>query len=568
MDVDGGAAVGLLGRSVGNSGSVNDESGVRVAVPSITVWHPASAAAAASIAAALSRVLIGFQPNQLWRRTRVLGHAGFMRTPGNLDAQIHETHTGLVVLLGERAYKAKKAVKTDFLDFSTVAQRSRALHHEVTLNRRLAPQSYLGVGEFTMPGGSQAEPVIVMRRYPDSARLTTLVAQGKPLAGELREIAGTLAVFHRDARRGPEIDTQGSPAAVWERWDQNLTELRRHADVVFAGADLDEIGGLAQRFLAGRSALMAQRIAQGRIVDGHADLLTDDIFCMPEGPAMLDCLEFDDRLRYVDGVDDAAFLAMDLEFHAHADLGDEFLREYLARAADPAPRSLQNFYIAYRAVVRAKVDCVRVEQGHPEAADDARRHLRLAGDRLRDGAVGLAIVGGGPGSGKTTVSRALAEVLGAQVISTDDVRRELRDAGVIGGAVGALDSGLYAPESVARVYDEVLRRAETAVTGGCPVVLDGTWRDEAATGRARRLAAGTATPLVEFTCVLPVEQAEARIRARTETTSDATPQIAAALAERTAVAGRHPLDTGRPAAESVAEAQRIYRKVVSAFTRG
>lgn len=491
-----------------------------------------------------------------------------MGTPGNLDAQIHETHTGLVVLLGERAYKAKKAVKTDFLDFSTVEQRARALHHEVTLNRRLAPQSYLGVGEFAMPGGSQPEPVIVMRRYPDSARLTSLVAQGKPLTDELREIAGRLADFHRDARRGPDIDAQGRPEAVWERWAQNLTELGRHADVVFERTDLDEIHALAQRFLAGRSVLMAQRIAQGRIVDGHADLLTDDIFCMPDGPAMLDCLEFDDLLRYVDGVDDAAFLAMDLEFHGRGDLGDEFLREYVARAADPAPRSLQNFYIAYRAVVRAKVDCVRVEQGHPEAADDARRHLHLAADRLRDGAVRLVIVGGGPGSGKTTVSRALAEVLGAQVISTDDVRRELRDAGVISGAVGALDSGLYAPESVARVYDEVLRRAEAAVTGGCSVILDGTWRDEEATGRARRLAESTETPLTEFTCVLPVEEAGARIRARTQTTSDATPQIAEALAGRTGVAGRHPLDTGRPLAESVAEAQRICRKVISPFTRG
>ena len=134
---------------------------------------------------------------------------------------------------------------------------------------------------------------------------------------------------------------------------------------------------------------------------------------------------------------------------------DLFLDEYRSRASDPAPLALKNFYIAYRAVVRAKVDCVRVAQGHEEAAADARRHIDIALKHLRAGTVQLIIVGGGPGTGKTTLSRALAEQLGAQVISTDDVRRELQRAGVIAGTAGVLDAGLYTPENVCTVYDEV-----------------------------------------------------------------------------------------------------------------
>ncbi len=183
-----------------------------------------------------------------------------------------------------------------------------------------------------------------------------------------------------------------------------------------------------------------------RIVDGHGDLLADDIFCVPDGPLLLDCLEFDDHLRYVDGIDDAAFLAMDLEFLGRKDLADYFFDTYCEFADDEAPASLKHFYIAYRAVVRAKVDCVRFTQGDPEASANASRHLSLALEHLNAGAVRLALIGGAPGTGKTTLARALADRVGAEVISTDDVRRELKQAGTIDGEAGVLDVGLYIPE--------------------------------------------------------------------------------------------------------------------------
>lgn len=483
---------------------------------------------------------------------------------GALLPRVAETHSGLVILVGDRAYKVKKPVTTDFLDFSTPESREWACEHEVTLNRRLAPASYLGVGHFQSPAGGAPEPVIVMRRHPDEYRLATMVQGGDDVTGHLAAIAEILAGFHRGAHRGPEVDEQARRCAVAARWQENLTELGRYADGVVAGldpADVDEARNRATAFIAGREPLFNRRIAERRIVDGHADLLADDIFCLPDGPALLDCLEFDDRLRYVDAVDDAAFLAMDLEFLGRPDLGEEFLLRYLALAEDDAPESLRHFYIAYRALVRAKVDCVRHTQGHAESANDARRHLQIVLEHLRAATVRLVLVGGGPGTGKSTLGRALAEQIGALVISTDDVRAAMADRGEISGEPGVLGQGLYTPDNVAAVYAEVLDEAERCLRQGRPVVLDGTWSDPHYRDRARGLAGESASAMVELECVAPLEAAVGRILTRTGTTSQVTPEIATALADhdRGGWPQAHRIDTSRSPAEATAEALEVCR---------
>ncbi len=481
--------------------------------------------------------------------------------------RITETHTGLVVLLGDRAYKAKKPVRTDFLDFSTSASRQRACTREVMLNSRLAPDSYLGIAHFQSPEGGEAEPVIVMRRHPDQCRLATMVRRGEDVTGKLSQIAGTLAGFHAGARRGAEVDDEGRVEAVSARWQENLAELARYADGGVPGLRSDAVDEIAERtttFLAGRSALFGRRIADRRIVDGHADLLADDIFCLPEGPALLDCLEFDDRLRYVDGADDAAFLAMDLEFLGRADLAAFFLGRYRTLAKDDAPESLLHFYIAYRAVVRAKVDCVRYTQGSPGSGGDAEAHLGIALEHLRTGAVRLILVGGGPGTGKTTLARGIADRVGGRVISTDDVRAAMAARGEIDGQPGILGEGLYSRENVAKVYDAVLGQTHRGLCEGHTVILDGTWTDPGHRQRARRVAAEGSAPVVEFSCTAPLETTVSRIRNRGPTASQITPDLAIALAGQTGAGedgppGIHPIDTARDPAEVLAEAVGICR---------
>lgn len=230
-------------------------------------------------------------------------------------------------------------------------------------------------------------------------------------------------------------------------------------------------------------------------------------------------------------------------------------------AADPAPQSLKHFYIAYRALVRAKVDCVRFAQGHRDAAADASHHLAIAFEHLRACSVRLAVIGGGPGTGKTTLAHELAKRVGAEVVSTDEVRREMQDAGVIGGVAGELNAGLYSADNVAAVYDEVMRRAHDHLVNGRSVILDGTWRDSRRRGQVRQLAVQTHSAEIDLRCETPAVAAAHRVAARPAgSMSDATPAIAGALAEDVAEwpeANR--IDTSRPLSECARTAEELWR---------
>ncbi|HTX93934.1 MAG TPA: AAA family ATPase [Mycobacterium sp.] len=479
---------------------------------------------------------------------------------------VHETHTGVVVLAADRAYKAKKPVLTDVLDFRTAEQRERACRREVELNSRLSPDSYLGIAHLSDPAGGPPEPVIVMRRYRDDDRLASMVTRGpaETVHGALDAVARVLARFHHKAERSQSINAQGEVGAIERRWRDNLSELHRYADAATKGIRAEsvrEIESLVAEFLAGRAPLFGSRIEYSCIVDGHGDLLADDIFWVHGKPALLDCLEFDDELRYVDCVDDAAFLVMDLEFLGRKDFGDYFRQRYAEHSGQSAPSALWDFYIAYRGVVRAKVDCVRQSQGKSEAAHDAARHLAIAVAHLQDGAVRLALVGGNPGTGKSTVARGLAEKVDAQVISTDDVRRELREAGAITGNAGVLDEGLYSPDNVAAVYEAALRRAHRLLSHGRSVILDGTWGDPDMRAQAHRLAAETHSVLVELMCSATADTTAERITTRRAGNSEVTVQIAAALA------GRHagwdtayPIDTSAERGHAVQQAHQIWQR--------
>ncbi|WP_280459529.1 AAA family ATPase [Nocardia carnea] len=480
--------------------------------------------------------------------------------PPRPGAAVHETHTGVVFLYGERAYKIKKAITTDFLDFGSRIDRERACRREYELNRRLAPDVYLGVGHFLAPDGDSGEPVLMMRRMPENRRLSTRLADPAADPPRLSTLAAALVRFHRSARRGGDIDRAGTTDAVHRRWTAVLRTLREQPHTLVDPGRLAEIECLALRYLAGRNTLFENRIAGGHIVDGHGDLLAQDIFDLPDGFRILDCLDFDDRLRHVDRLDDIAFLAMDFEFLDRPDLGDEFLAGYQYLSGDDAPPSLGHHYRAYRALVRAKVDTIRSGQGDAAAAGRVRRHLELADSHLKRGRVRLTLVGGLPGTGKTTVATGLAAHTGAQVISSDHVRRELAERGDIGGLVGRYNVGTYSPDNRSRVYTELLELARPLLANGHSVVLDASWADPVQRRYATELASSTESDLVQIRCECSRDVADRRLLQRPPCESDATPTLAHTIS---AAAGSWPeataLDTTRPPAAVIDDAVTLWR---------
>ena len=299
-------------------------------------------------------------------------------TVGELDVNGVETHTAYLVMVGDVVFKAKKPIRTAFADFSTAAKRRVACHREVALNQRLCPDVYLGVAELTNPAGGETESLVKMRRMPSDLRLANLVGTGADPTSHLDALAAAIARFHARAEQSVEIDRDATSDAIAARWRANVSEVTSYRCDVLPAADADEVGRRALRYLQGRKPLFESRIREGRIVDGHGDLLADDIFCLADGPRILDCLDFDDHLRHVDRVDDAACLAMDLEYLGREDLASRFLDRYCAEACDQPPASLWHHYIAYRAFVRAKVAGLRYTQGSDTAREDARAHCSLA----------------------------------------------------------------------------------------------------------------------------------------------------------------------------------------------
>ena len=242
------------------------------------------------------------------------------------------------------------------------------------------------------------------------------------------------------------------------------------------------------------------------------------MFCLDDGVRILDCIEFSDQLRYGDVCADVAFLAMDLEHLGSSPRQhDSSCRTCTSEHADDVfPATLLHHYVAQRAYVRSKVACLRAEQGVEGAARSARELHLLALRHLRRARLALILVGGLPGTGKSTLAAGLARETGWVLLRSDEVRHEI-----------ALGSDRYATDAVAAVYSEVLRRARDRLAGEESVILDASWIDATERARANAVAEETGAEFVELCCRCVDTVAATRIHARGEQGNDVSEATAA-----------------------------------------
>ncbi len=459
-----------------------------------------------------------------------------------------ETHVSRVFFTEERAYKLLKPVALSFLDLTDRDRRLTAARRELELNRRIAPDVYLGLGDLH-ENGELVDHLIIMRRMPDDRRLSRVLEDGN--ADDcLRRVAWTVAAFHAGLEPLTDDDAIATPEATRERWDDNLATVAESVGTIIEREAHDRVAQLAHRYLDANPALFVSRIADGFVRDGHGDLIADDIFCLEDGPRILDCLAFRDDFRIGDVLSDIAFLVMDVHRLAGPGTARRLMGWYQEYSNEHHPASLAHNYVAYRAHVRAKVACLAHGQGRTDQAELARAYHALALHHLELSRGRLILIGGAPGVGKSTVAESLGRTFNMPILVTDALRKDLAGIARDDHRAADIGAGLYSPEMTTRVYDELLRQAELLMTSGESVILDASWSSDDHRCSARRLAERHGAELVEIECTLDPAEAKQRIdarRARGDDPSDATVATFDELAaRRDPWPGSHRISTAGP----------------------
>jgi predicted kinase len=362
-----------------------------------------------------------------------------------------------------------------------------------------------------------------------------MIAAGEDVRSHLRGVARQIVQLHEVADRGRQVTADGGWPAVRERWEQAFEQLEPFvAQGPIDAEALATVATLGRRWLAGRRELYVERSRHHQIVDGHGDLRADNIFCLDDGPRILDCIEFDDRLRHIDVADEVAFLMMDLRRLGRANEAELFRGWYEELSGSTLPTPLVEHSVAYWALVRAKVAALRTEQGDPDAAAEAWSLLTTAASQLHTFRPRLVLVGGLPASGKSTLAEGLGLATGWPVLSTDILRKQRAGLADLASARSGIDQGLYEPDAVAATYDLLRQRADALLRRGFAVILDASWTDENERRRAAALADDLAVDVVELRCAVDPETARQRLerRAGQPGASDAGPEVADALAAR------------------------------------
>ena len=448
------------------------------------------------------------------------------------SARVVETHISTLFFSADRVYKLAKRVDLPFFHALEVEDRLRLAERELEINRRFAPDVYLGWADI-WEDGRIVDRMIVMRRLPSERQLSKLL-QGSGADRCLHDVARRIATVHE-----AEVAAFGDPSSfadqVAQNWADNFDVLRSFAGSIIDEGDVEHVQMLAEGYLAQCRSLFEQRMADGFVRDGHGDLTADDIYCLDDGPRILDGLAFDDGLRVGDVLGDIAFLVMDVERLAGPAAGAALMRSYHEFTNEHHPSSLAHHYVAYRAHVRAKVACLRAAQGDAESADLARRYHALALDHLERARVRVVLTGGGPGVGKTLLSQRLADHYGYVRLATDIIRHDVAEIPHGQHAFAEPDSGAYAPEVIDATYDEQAREVRELLRAGYGVVLDASWSSERHRIALHQVAAEFGVDVVEIECVLDDEIARERIARRLanpDDPSDATPEIVSLLRDR------------------------------------
>lgn len=457
------------------------------------------------------------------------------------SVSVIETHISFVLLTGTFAYKIKKAVDLGFVDYTRLEQRRMFCAEEMRLNHRLAPQLYLETAPIY---GSAAEPAwlgteaidyaVKMAQFSQSGLLDRVLDEGRLTTHHVDALAATVAAFHGAVPAAATTDDYGSPAAVWAPVEGNFSHLRGRTADIDPGL-LATLEDWARREYGRLRETFAQRKAAGHVRECHGDLHLGNIVLIGDAPVIFDCIEFNPHLRWIDIVNDLAFLVMDLSERGRPDCAWRLVNLWLETLGDHGGLDLLRFYQVYRALVRAKVASIRAADPAMPAGDRqaalalASNYLHYAARTTAPGPRAILITHGLAGSGKSTVARAMAETLGAIYLRSDVERKRMHGLASQESSDSGTGTGLYTNAATQATYTRLAELAANTVAAGYPAIVDATCLKRWQRDTFRRLADKLGVPCIILDCQAPLERLRQRIVDRAKAGGDASEATLAVL---------------------------------------
>ncbi len=439
--------------------------------------------------------------------------------------QREETHISLVFLTGSFAYKIKKPVKLGFLDFSTLEQRKDYCLAEVALNRRLTHNVYQGIvpitfdeGRYRLNGrGTVVEYAVQMTQLPASRTMKQLLRRGGVDKVALGHLARMLVAFYQKATTGGAVDAMGAPAVIDRNCQENFEETSAFVGDTLDARTFAKAKKATQVFLRQHRQRFDERVKNHKIRDAHGDLRAGHIYFCPDRIQIVDCIEFNERFRYVDVICDLAFLCMDLDYLGYPQAARDLIKAYFGDSDDLDGFSLLSFYKCYRAMVRVKVNCLCLTQDHCGSFDkqdlvhETRRYLKLAGEYAEAfSRPTVWVVCGLIATGKSTLAGTLSKALRVAYHNSDSIRKKLADH----SGPARFQEGSYTRPMTDRTYDQLLRLARQTIEQGRSVVLDATYGSRGHRDAIRQMAHRSGARIVFVECACPDSLILERLRSR------------------------------------------------------
>lgn len=456
------------------------------------------------------------------------------------NIELIETHISWVILTGDFVYKIKKPVNFGFLDFSTLAKRHQFCIQELRLNRRLAPAIYLEVvsisGAVEQPRiggrGDAFEYAVKMAQFPQSAQLDRRLAAGELEVEHMDTIAQMVAEFHQHVDIADDAMDYGASAVIYHPVNENFCQIREHLDTTPYTDTLTALETWSERTFDKLKPVFRQRKQHGFVRECHGDMHLRNMVWLESGPTAFDCIEFNAHLRWIDVISEVAFLIMDLQARQQPPLANRFLNRYLEITGDYAGLGVLPFYLCYRAIVRAKVDALRLAQDTISAEEKRKTlaefesYLHLANSYTQQSTPHLIIMRGMSASGKSTVSQQLLDNMGLIRIRSDIERKRLfavplSDPPLSKQALDKINAGIYSPQATQKTYTKLAELASQVIAAGYSVIIDAAFLQPEQRQAFQQLArqAGVAYTILEITA--PLELLRQRINEREHDVSDA-----------------------------------------------